>query len=149
MRPPNLTHLDRWHAEPSDATIRSARDLRWLDRAARAAAEVSGQWRVGCVIVRGGSVLSVAANSLRNDPLSLGGKLWLTSEHAEAAALRLAGDVRGATAYVARVGAGGVLRHAQPCLRCQHLLDQAGVHAVWTSDPAYICNRRQRSTAVH
>jgi pyrimidine deaminase RibD-like protein len=143
MRDLDHVQLPRWHAEPQAAQIRSTRDLRWLRRAAKAAAAVDGRWRVGCVLVRSGSVLSVAANTLRNDVWALDGQSWQASEHAEMAALRLAGDVGGATAYVARIGADGVWRHAQPCLRCQHHLDRHGVHAVWSSDPEYITARRR------
>jgi pyrimidine deaminase RibD-like protein len=134
--------MSTWRAAPRAAELRGGRDLRWLERAARAAEEVEGRWKVGCVIVKSGRVLAVAANSARNDPSVLDGRYWLASEHAEMAALRLAAYPRGATAYVARIGAGGEMRHAQPCLRCQRWLDEYGVSAVWTSDDEYIRSRQ-------
>jgi pyrimidine deaminase RibD-like protein len=106
---------------------------------------VGGRWKVGCIIVQGSRVLALAANAERNDPAVLGGEFWHSSVHAEVAALRLAGDARGATAYVARVGRDGAVRHAQPCVRCQQALDEAGVSAMWTSDPAYVASRELSS----
>jgi pyrimidine deaminase RibD-like protein len=131
-------HLEVWHDIPRHPKLRSNRDLRWLARAAKVAEMADGRWRVGCVLVRSGRVLAAAANSMRNDPMVCGDELWLSSEHAEVAALRLAGDATGATAYVARIGSDGSWRHAQPCLRCQHWLDKYSVHSVWTSDQSYI-----------
>jgi tRNA(Arg) A34 adenosine deaminase TadA len=118
------------------------RDARWLERAIRVARTVDGRWKVGCVIVRGSRLLAAAANVERNDPAVLGGHLWHASVHAEIAALRLAGEARGATAYVARVGRDGSVRHAQPCARCQATLEESGVRAVWSSDPGYVTARR-------
>lgn len=138
MRTLSKVHLSKWHDLPKHPEVRSSRDHRWLERAAKMAAVADGRWRVGCVLVRSGRVLAAAANSVRNDPANCGSTPWLSSEHAEMAALRLAGDAAGATAYVARIGADGSWRHAQPCLRCQHVLDQFSIHAVWTADPEYI-----------
>ncbi len=107
-----------------------------------------GRWRVGCVLVRSGRVLAAAANSVRNDPSICADTPWLSSEHAEMAALRLAGDARGATVYVARLGSDGTWRHAQPCLRCQYKLDEQGIVAIWTSDPEYIAAASTRPRRV-
>lgn len=131
------------YADPRVLVV-DGRAARWLERASRIARNVDGRWKVGCVIVRGGRVLSTAANSQRNDPSVLDKDLWHISVHAEIAALRLAGNARGATAYVARVGRDGEVRHAQPCVRCQLALDEAGVRVVWTSDPSYVAARLNR-----
>lgn len=140
MRARMLTSTERY-VDPRTLAV-AGRAARWLDRACRVASAVDGQWKVGCVIVRGGRVLSSAANSQRNSPSVLDQEFWHASVHAETAALRLASDVRGATAYIARVGRDGAVRHAQPCGRCQRALDEAGVRAVWTSDPSYVASRR-------
>lgn len=90
------------------------------------------QWRVAAVLVKGGRVLSTGVNRYRNHPskVCLGG----VSFHAEEVALKKAGDVRGATIYVARVTRSGILGLAKPCERCQELLEDHGVHtAVWTT----------------
>jgi tRNA(Arg) A34 adenosine deaminase TadA len=144
MSRPAETLLENWHDHPRHPEIRSNRDLRWLNRAAKTAALADGRWRVGCILVRSGRVLSAAANSVRNDPAICADTPWLASEHAEMAALRLAGDASGATAYVARIGADGSWRHAQPCLRCQARLTELGIHAIWTSDPEYIATPHSR-----
>lgn len=143
---PDLTyaHLDTWHDYPKHPDVRSQRDLRWLQRAAKAAELADGRWRVGCVLVRSGRVLAAAANSVRNDPSVCASMPWLSSEHAEMAALRLAGDAFGATAYVARIGADGSWRHAQPCLRCRHKLEEFSITSIWTSDPEYIARASTR-----
>ncbi len=91
------------------------------------------QWRVGAVIVRGGSVLSTGVNRYRNHPskvMSLDG----VSYHAEEVAIRRAGNVANATIYVARVTRSGYIGMAMPCDRCQQLLNDYGVRtAVWTT----------------
>lgn len=129
--------LPKRHFSPAASTM-SAKDARWMRLAAKAASTATGKWRVGCVIVRGGRVRAVAANSFRNEANTCSGKLWHMSEHAEEAAVRMAGESHGATAYVVRLGRDGSWRHAQPCIRCQSLLDDREIRAVWSSDPAYI-----------
>lgn len=135
-----LLPVEERYRNPRVLDVRG-RDARWLDRARRVAETADGRWRVGCVIVRGGRVLAVAANTQRNDPGALDGCLWHTSVHAEIAALRQVSDPRGATAYVARVGRNGETRHSQPCLRCREVLENAGVKAVWSSDASYVKDR--------
>lgn len=108
-------------------------DIRWL-RLAIAQAEVAphDQWRVGAVLIRGGSVLSSGFNRYRNDPalVSLDG----VSYHAEESTIRKAGNPHGATLYVARVKRDGALGLAKPCLKCQQIMQSAGVHTVvWTT----------------
>lgn len=151
MRDLSRTRLEHWHDTPRLPDLRSGRDLRWLHRAAKVAAVADGRWRVGCVLVRSGRLLAAASNIVRNDPANCGDEPWLSSEHAEMAALRLTGNAAGATAYVARIGADGVWRHAQPCLRCQHWLDRYGIHAVWTADPTYVerASHATHSCATH
>lgn len=117
------------------------RDRRWLERATRAAAAAGGRWKVACILVRGGRVLSVAVNSERNDPAICPDRLWGSSEHAEEAAIRMCRDPRGATAYIVRVGRDGTLRHAQPCNRCAALLARRSVRPVWSCDPEYLAQR--------
>lgn len=127
-----------WHADPLRSPVRGGRDRRWLERAARVAEGASGRWRLGCILVSGGRVLASAVNTVRNDPAVLDDQPWLSSEHAEMAALRMAGHVRGATLYVARIGSDGTTRHAQPCVRCQAQLEARSIRAVWSSDEEYI-----------
>ena len=132
---------DERYADPQVFDLQG-RDHRWLARAVRIAQSVDGRWRVGCVVVRGSRVLAVAANTQRNHPTTLDGCLWHSSVHAEMAALRQVAEPKGTTAYVARVGRDGLVRHAQPCARCQTALTNSGVAAVWSSDQQYVDARR-------
>lgn len=117
----------------------AGRDRRWLNYATALAGRSTHRWRMACVLIRGGRVIAVGNNRLRNIPGTAGVPLSQCGTHAEIAALRAAGgNVSGATAYVARVGRDGKARHAQPCRRCADALEEAGVRAVWTSDEEYL-----------
>lgn len=110
----------------------SASDFRWLAVAtSQASIAPHAKWRVGAVIVGGGRVLGVGFNRYRNDPSQV--DLAGVSYHAEQVAIRRAGDVRGATIYVARITKSGHIGMAKPCPNCQSLLLSNGIHrAVWT-----------------
>lgn len=116
-------------------------DIRWLRLAILQAEQAPhAQWRVGAVLVRGGSVLSSGFNRYRNDPsvVELGG----VSYHAEEATLRRAGSPEGATMYVARVKRDGDLGLAKPCNKCQQFLLDAGVHTVvWSAADGIVKER--------
>ena len=87
-------------------------DIRWLRMALLQAEQAPhAQWRVGAALIRGGSLLSTGFNRYRNDPARV--ELSGVSYHAEAVALRKAGDSQGATLYVARVTRGGELGNAK------------------------------------
>lgn len=109
-------------------------ELRWISLATdQAVAAPHHKWKVGAVIVRSGRVLGMGVNRYRNHPtmvMSLEG----VSYHAEEVAIRRAGDVTGATIYVARITKSGHIGMAMPCERCQSLLHESGIHtAVWTT----------------
>jgi len=108
-------------------------DIRWIRSALLQAEQAPhAQWRVGSVLVRGGSVLSTGFNRYRNDPAQV--ELSGVSYHAEAVVLRRTSAARGATLYVARVRRNGSLGASKPCARCQAALVAAGVHTVvWTT----------------
>ena len=110
----------------------SASDLRWMRLAiAQAESATHEKWRVGAVLVRGGSVLSTGCNKYRNDPSIVG--LNGVSYHAEDVAIKRAGTSKGATLFVARVTKSGMLGLAKPCHKCLPLLEENGVHSiVWT-----------------
>lgn len=110
----------------------SSNELRWLTHAVNIAQSAThSQWRVGSIIVKGGSVLGYGTNKYRNHPsrVTLDG----VSYHAEEVALRRSGSVVGATVYVGRITRSGAIGLALPCSRCQDELAQHGVTtAVWT-----------------
>lgn len=117
-------------------------DIRWLRLALQQAEKANHpKWKVGAVVVRGGSVVGQGFNRYRNSPANVHHQD--VSYHAEDVALRRAGDnASGSTIYVARLTMGGDLGLAKPCLRCQELLDRYNVHTVvWTS-PAGISKSR-------
>ena len=120
-------------------------DMRWLNRAIKQAEQAPhDQWRVGAVLVRGGSAISVGFNRYRNDPsiVDLAG----VSYHAEAVAIRRAGDsCEGATLYVARVTRRGFLGTARPCESCQEALHEAGINTVMWTTPTGLHKVRARS----
>ena len=125
------TKTDSINAEAG--SIVTASDLRWLRLALQQAERSThSKWKVGAVVVRGGSVLGKGSNKYRNDPAFV--HHHDVSYHAEAVAIKKAGgNVAGATIYVARITSGGNLGLAKPCLRCQNLLDDHSVHsAIWT-----------------
>lgn len=110
----------------------SMSDVRWMRLATlQAESAPHPQWRVGALLVRGGSVLAAGSNRYRNHPAQVA--LGDVSYHAEEVVLRRAGNPQGATLYVARVTRSGLLGLARPCESCSGLLAAAGVHTVvWT-----------------
>lgn len=111
----------------------TASDVRWIERAIRQAEQAPhDKWRVGAVLIRGGRFLAAGYNRYRNDPALVGADG--VSYHAEAVAIRKAGDAHGATLYVARLTKGGALGLSMPCDRCQSLIEESGVRTViWTT----------------
>lgn len=113
----------------------STSDIRWLRHALVQAEQAPhARWRVGAVLIRGGSVLSTGYNRYRNDPAQV--EFGNASYHAEEVALRKAGDAEGSTIYVARITRSGALGLAKPCPRCLDLLITEGVSTVVWSTPS-------------
>lgn len=76
-------------------------------------------------------MLAVAVNSNRNSPLIVSNPKTQAAYHAEVAVLRAcAGDTRGTTLWVARIGKGGEVRYSAPCVNCQAAIEAAGVKRV-------------------
>lgn len=98
------------------------------------------KWRVGAVLVRGGSLISTGFNRYRNHPMYVGADG--VSYHAEEVALMRAGDPRGSTIYVARITKSGLLGMAKPCEACQQLLLDNGVRSVVFTTPAGVLKAR-------
>lgn len=98
------------------------------------------KWKVGAVLVRGGSLISTGFNRYRNHPMHVGADG--VSYHAEEVALARAGDPRGSTIYVARVTKSGILGMAKPCGMCQQLLLDNGVRTVVYTTPLGIIKLR-------
>jgi deoxycytidylate deaminase len=89
--------------------------------------------RMGCVIVKGNSVLSIGINNgEKTHPKSLHP---FHSLHAEVDAVASAKgeDLSNSTAYVARLFKDNTLGMAKPCQYCETLLRRCGVKEVWYS----------------
>ena len=86
----------------------------------------------GAVIVKGGRVIATGVNKERNHPLIVSSEHIKThcSVHAEVDALKKAGDVRGATMYVARVNKTGQERNSRPCKYCYANIKKSGIKKI-------------------
>lgn len=123
---------------------------RWIDRAAGLALAHAnvGEYNLGAIVVKGGSLLSFGTNKHRNDPYyiqDIPREHWSTC--AEQAALHKLkpGTAKGATIYVARVTPGMNTRMARPCNRCADLIINAGISKViYTSNDNAIVEERIR-----
>ena len=76
------------------------------------------QHKVGCVLMRGGTIISSAANSG-----------YMHSEH-RAINVAWRSDVTGATAVVVRIRRNGTIGLSKPCKLCAARLAQAGIKRV-------------------
>jgi len=86
----------------------------------------------GAIIVKGGRVLATGINKERNHPMIVSSEHIKThcSVHAEVDALKKAGDVRGATIYVARVNRIGLERNSRPCKYCYENIKSSGIKKI-------------------
>ena len=111
------------------------KEIRRLRMAAKAA-EQSGhdKFRHGAVLIKGGSILNVAANS---DNHSSFGQRFRTmpgkaTHHAELGCI-LGLDrtsTQGSTIYVARVNRGGDWKMSKPCSMCHEVMKYVGIKKV-------------------
>ena len=128
----------------------SNKTQRWIDRASGLALAHAdnGEYNLGAIVVKGGSLLSFGTNKQRNNPMQFDD---LPREHwsvcAEQAALSKlkAGTAKGSTIYVSRVTPGLNTRIARPCARCTDLIIEAGVgKVVYTANNDSIVEERIR-----
>jgi len=104
-----------------------------LDKAIRLAELSDCKMRHGAVVIKGGRVLGVGINVMKNDPNIVPDPKTQSSVHAECAAIRACGntDLRGATLYVARIGKDGKPAMSKPCINCQKALRDRGIKKVF------------------
>ena len=123
----------------------SISDKQWMKIAVQQAnLAPHDKWRIGAVLVRGGSLLSIGYNRYRNDPSLV--EIPGVSYHAEAVAIKRAGDPRGSTIFIARLTRSGQLGLARPCERCRHLLLENGIrNIVYTTIDGVV---RERSSYI-
>tara|TARA_Y100000296_G_scaffold87192_1_gene130465 strand:+ start:1676 stop:2080 length:405 start_codon:yes stop_codon:yes gene_type:complete len=117
----------------------SGRKKRLIELSKRVAEDSAApDYRHGAVLVKGGSVLSVATN--KNSHARFGKKFRKrdcghATHHAELGCI-LGLDrsaTRGSDLYVVRIGKGGELRMSKPCEMCEQVLRHVGVKRVYYS----------------
>ncbi len=102
------------------------RDEAWYALALKVAADSLCSDRHGCVIVRAGSVLSLATNrAVVSHPVS--NRYLKQALHAEQRAILRAHDCEGATLYSARLHVNAI---STPCAMCQTLIEEAGISRI-------------------
>lgn len=104
--------------------------------ASKVALKSTQKHRLGCVITKGGRVISTGFNQMR--PSRIIGRPTL---HAEAAAIlkvlneRRQHDLVGSHLYVSRWTTGGRIGMARPCAECMGLIRSVGIRTVhYTND---------------
>ena len=115
----------------------SKKDRQFLKLASAVAENSEMRFRHAAVIVRGGNVLSVGYNKLKNHPdiIEEDKIKQYCSVHAEAEAIRkLKGNAKGATIYVARIGLSGKERLSRPCDYCYEKIVDAGITKIVYTD---------------
>lgn len=98
---------------------------------AAAASEMKQQH--GAVVVKGGRVLSIGINKLKNNPEHVQ-EYNKCSVHAEADALSRVKNPAGCTVYVARINNSGNTMFSRPCDNCHKLMVSLGVSKVIYTD---------------
>lgn len=103
-----------------------------LSRAMKAAELSEAKQRHGAVIYKGGSLLSVGINAVKNCPIFVGADAKNPATHAEAQAIRACGDtdLSGAVIFVARINRSGEPLMSAPCPSCQTAIEVAGIKRV-------------------
>jgi deoxycytidylate deaminase len=85
-------------------------------------------FHIGCVIVRGGKVISVGTNKVKTHPKS---RHPFFSLHAEMAAILLAKqDLKHCEMYVFRALRDSTLALSKPCQYCLEMITEAGIKEV-------------------
>lgn len=90
-------------------------------------------WKLGAVVSRSNSVLSVGWNKPRNDIRYV--DYEHCSVHAEMDAMSRVSNPKGTTVYVARIGRNGNWTLAKPCEACMEALTEMQIkQAIYTID---------------
>lgn len=103
-----------------------------LNKAVKLAGLSEERQRHGSAIYKGGSLISVGVNVVKNDPYFVGDFARNPNHHAETMAIRAAGqsNLRGATIYVARINRRGTPVFSRPCPSCMEAIELAGIKKI-------------------
>lgn len=114
----------------------NVRVTRLLNEAKKTSEQSNHQHQIGCIIVKGGNILSRGFNQVRYSKRGCSFTNYPESLHAERAATRnLSREaLRGSTVFVYRRGKEGSGRNAKPCRFCEDLLRFVGIKTCYYSD---------------
>lgn len=105
-----------------------------IKRALKAAKLSDARQRHGAVIYKGGSLISIGVNVVKNDPYFCGDACKNPNNHAETMAIRACGpdfDFSNAILYVARVNRSGKPLNSKPCATCEEAIEASGIKKVY------------------
>lgn len=89
------------------------------------------KWRLGGVMMKGGSLQAIGMNKLHTSPqIASDEHLDALSTHAEEDTLKRCGNPKGTVLYLARVGRNGKPAMARPCKDCEAMLRNSRVKKV-------------------
>jgi tRNA(Arg) A34 adenosine deaminase TadA len=110
----------------------SNKDKSFLSAAAKLAQTSDNRFKMACIAVRGGSVLSADINITKIHPTTPPNRF---STHAEIGAINGCSDPSGITLYIARLKLDGSTAIARPCSWCmQYMLSKDIYRVVYTTD---------------
>lgn len=103
-----------------------------LNRAIKLAHLSEARHRHGAAIYKGGSLISVGVNVVKNSAFIIGDAACNPKCHAETMAIKAAGqtELSGATIYVARINRTGLPLYSRPCYTCMEAISQAGIKKI-------------------
>jgi len=104
-----------------------------LSLAMRVAESSEARMQHGAVVTKGGRVIAIGYNKVKNHPTVIGDDHEITlscGPHAEVDALSRVKDAKGATIYIARVRRDGRAGMSKPCDNCQSTIDKAGIKKI-------------------
>ncbi|NCQ51318.1 hypothetical protein GW796_05390 [archaeon] len=114
---------------------------KWFRLAKNEAEKSEYRLKVGCVVVKGGSLISKGFNSVTYRSIgSTKYTAWKESLHAERAALSKINkeDIKGSTVYIYReYNVTGKPAFTKPCAQCAFMLRELGVKKVYYTHPEY------------
>lgn len=122
----------RWLLKEIFANL-SNRERKYLNLAVNMAGASEMKQQHGAVVVKGGRVLALGINKLKNHPEIIS-EYNKCSVHAEADALSRVKNPAGCTVYVARINNSGDTMFSRPCDNCHRLMVSLGVSKVVYTD---------------
>lgn len=110
----------------------SLKDKSFLAAAAKLATTSDNRFKMACIVVRGGSVLSADINVTKTHPTTPPNRF---STHAEIGAMNACSDPSGSTLYIARLKLDGTTAMARPCSWCMQQIQNNDIYrVVYTTD---------------